>query len=174
MPTLRSNSYDPLRDFRFIVSFPGEKAQSRQDIKLGFSKISGLNLGTSDVIEYREGNEIISPRKIPGLNKYDNITFERGRANDPGNTFFLEDWREKVAHHKGGYKGNSPDGINKSSTFFRKKISVSVVNRDGHVATKFVLYDAWPVSLKYSDLDSQNSGLLISTLEVAIEGLVVF
>jgi len=169
MSTLRGSAYDPLRDFRFIVSFPGEKKASGRYDKLGFSKVSGLNLGTSDIIEYREGSEIISPRKIPGLNKYENITFEKGRAIESSTISFLEAWRENVAWYKGGHGGRSADG--NGNPIYRKTIKIEIIDRSGSASVSFLLFRAWPVSLKFSDLDGQNSGLFISTLEVAIEGM---
>lgn len=44
----------------------------------GFSEVSGFD-ATIDVIEYREGSEAInSPRKLPGLTKYGNVTLSGG------------------------------------------------------------------------------------------------
>jgi len=176
MAILKSSKYDPLRNFKFIVALPldiiGYAAQS----KLGFSKVSGLNLGTSDMIEYREGNQVISPRKLPGLNRYENIIFEQGRALNFATINILEVWREQVAWYKGGNGGIAPDGRYPSNFLMplRKTILVTIMDREGEEAVTFSLFDVWPVSLKFSDLDAQDSGLFISTLELAVEGITTF
>jgi phage tail-like protein len=171
---LRSSAYDPLRDFRFIVTFPGELASGHKEIAIGFSKVSGLSFGTSDVIEYREGHDVISPMKIPGLNKYDNVTFERGKSSntDPDLADYLREWRELVAFYKGGAKA-SADGKRprRTDTYdYRKTVNISVIDRDGKTKCTTILYRAWPVSYKFSDLDASSSNVFIETLELAIEG----
>ena len=60
---------DPFAACNFLIDIDGYKA--------GFSEISGLDL-TTDPIEYRNGNEDIRVRKLPGLKKFSNITLKRG------------------------------------------------------------------------------------------------
>jgi phage tail-like protein len=63
-----SDRLDPLASFNFIVDIQGMRA--------GFSEIGGLSTET-DIIEYREGNEDITMRKLPGKRKYANITLNQ-------------------------------------------------------------------------------------------------
>ena len=60
---------DPYAAFNFVVDIQGMRA--------GFAEISGLTIET-DVIEYRDGNEGITARKLPGLKKFTNINLKRG------------------------------------------------------------------------------------------------
>ena len=47
-----------------------------------FSEVSGFDASV-DVIEYREGTEPInSPRKMPGLTKYGNVTLKWGMTRE--------------------------------------------------------------------------------------------
>src|SRR5260370_19094301 len=82
-----SSRNDPFLSFNFIVDIQGMKA--------GFSEVGGLSTET-DVVEYRNGDEDITVRKLPGKRKYTNLTFKRGFTNskDPW------DWRRKVMDGK--------------------------------------------------------------------------
>src|SRR5258706_14207338 len=64
-----SSRNDPFLSFNFIVDIQGMKA--------GFSEVGGLSTET-DVVEYRDGDEDITVRKLPGKRKYTNLTFKRG------------------------------------------------------------------------------------------------
>ena len=75
---------DPYRRFNFLLEIDGVT-------KAGFSEVSGLTTETT-VIEYREGNERATTRKIPGLTKYSNIVLKRGITRDRS----LWDWRKTV------------------------------------------------------------------------------
>ena len=57
----------PLPVFHFRVEWDGGK-------NLGFAEVSGLTIETQ-AIEYRDGNmNEMSPLKMPGIPKYNNIT----------------------------------------------------------------------------------------------------
>ena len=53
---------DPYAQFNFIVELDGLEVA-------GFTEVSGLAT-ESDVIEYREGSEEATVRKLPGLRKW--------------------------------------------------------------------------------------------------------
>jgi len=151
---------DPLRGFRFKVFFPGFNLP-----QVGFSKISGISLGDSDLIEYREGDYEISPRKIPGLNKFENVTMERGVSFN--NEVVM--WRRNVAYAGSG-AGFSQEGYPPGAEF-RKNLHVLLIDRNGITSKMWQLIDAWPKSLKYSDMDALTSDVFIETLEIATEGI---
>ena len=50
-------------------------------VKAGCTEVSGLETEVTP-IEYRNGNEDITVRKIPGLKKFTNITLKRGMTGD--------------------------------------------------------------------------------------------
>src|SRR5687767_2179248 len=62
--------HDPYKNFPFRVEIEGLTST-------GFAEVSGLS-ATAEVIEYREGADITSTRKLPGLIKYANVTLKRG------------------------------------------------------------------------------------------------
>ncbi len=57
---------DPYLGFNFLVEIDGIT-------RAGFRECSGLD-STQDPVEYREGDDAITPHKQPGLNKYSNIS----------------------------------------------------------------------------------------------------
>src|SRR5437588_11968882 len=61
--------HDPLRNFRFRVEIDGIAIA-------GFSE-AAIGATTTDVIDYREGNEPAHVRKLPGLTKSGNVTLTR-------------------------------------------------------------------------------------------------
>lgn len=71
---------DPLRNFRYRLEI--------SDIgQAGFAELTVVDLPTGP-IDYREGDEITSVRKLVGLNKYGNITLKRGITE----SMELADW----------------------------------------------------------------------------------
>ncbi|HSM46524.1 MAG TPA: phage tail protein, partial [Draconibacterium sp.] len=79
----------PLPKFHFRVEWGGSK--------IGFTEVTGLNI-ENEMIEYRDGS---SPEyhkvKMPGLQKYGNITLKRGMFNGD-NEFFQ--WLNTVSLSK--------------------------------------------------------------------------
>ena len=135
--------HDPAVAFRFEV-------QAR-DANLGFSKVSGLR-EESEVIEYREGTDPSTMRKIPGLRQYPALVFERGMT---AQGLALVKWREDVLACVEG---------------FRVTATVLIKNCDGTPARTITFEQAWPSSLELSDLDAGASEVNIETLELAHEG----
>jgi len=66
---------DPYHGFNFRVEIDGIQ-------RGGFREASGLD-SSQDPVEYREGNEKpLTARKLPGLNKYSNISLKWGITDD--------------------------------------------------------------------------------------------
>src|SRR3546814_3541791 len=66
---------DPYSGFNFLIEITDVYPKG-SDIVAGFSEVSGLDTET-DLIEYRNGNEEITVRKLPGLRKFTHITLKR-------------------------------------------------------------------------------------------------
>ncbi|MGI9332476.1 MAG: phage tail protein [Gammaproteobacteria bacterium] len=76
-PTFRE---DPYGGYNFVVTINGV-SDDGQAVKAGCNEVSGLETEVTP-IEYRNGNEDITVRKIPGLKKFTNITLKRGMTGD--------------------------------------------------------------------------------------------
>lgn len=134
---------DPFSQFNFVIEI--------DDIAVGaFSEVSGLDMET-DPIEYREGNEDITVRKLPGLRKYTNITLKRGFTKDTS----LYDWRKTVM-----------DGKTE-----RKSGSIVLLNEAREEALRWNFREGWPCKLQGPPLNAKTNEVSIETLEICHEGL---
>ena len=93
---------DPLTSFNFIITV--------ENMRAGFSEVGGLATET-DIIEYREGSEDITVRKIPGKRKYTNISLKRGYTPD-GKELWA--WRKTVMDGKALRKGGTITLLNEA------------------------------------------------------------
>lgn len=136
---------DPYKVFNFTVEIDGVAAA-------GFTECLGLST-TTDVIEYREGNERAGARKLPGLTKFSNIVLKRGmtRSRD------LWNWRKTVI-----------DGVVE-----RKSGVVVLLGNDHTPVGRFRFRSGWPTKWEGPALNAKSSEVAIETLEIAHEGLDV-
>jgi len=144
MPT--GQRVDPYGNFNFLVEIDGIT-------QAAFQEASGFN-SEIDIREYREGGENITPRKLPGMAKYSNITLKWG----------LTDSRELYDWHRQWVTGD-PNAQKKSG-------SIVVLDRQGNEKVRWNFTNAWPAKWTGSDYSSTSTETAIETLEIAHEGLV--
>ncbi|MFW5663404.1 MAG: phage tail protein [bacterium] len=136
----------PLPTFHFLVEWGGTR--------IGFTEVSGLSV-ENEVIEYREGNsKEYSKIKMPGMQKFSNITLKRGSFSSD-NEFF--EWLNTI----------------KLNTVERRDILISLLNEEHEPVVSWKIKNAWPVKVQSADLKSDASEAAIETLELAHEGLVI-
>ena len=159
---------DPMRKFRFAVHTTDARLPPG---RVGFSEIDGLGLGDIDTDEYREGNEPPTLRKMLGLTKYGDITFKKGL--DLGR--HLESWHELA-------KGDDPDiqfsdnsgGPRISPNVRSESLFVSLMDRvKDEVIYRVVLKNCMPKQFSYDNLSATDSGVLVVSFTVSIEGAAV-
>jgi len=136
-----SDRLDPLTSFNFIVDIQGMRA--------GFSEVSGLS-SESDVIEYREGNEDIRMRKLPGKNKYANIVLKRGFTTN-GKDF--RDWRKTVEQGKTQ----------------RLSGTITLLNEARQPAMVWQFFEGWPMKWVGPSLNAKNNEIAIEEINLAVE-----
>jgi phage tail-like protein len=73
---------DPYAQYNFILEIEGTTVA-------GFAEVGGISM-EQDIIEYREGSDTATVRKLPGLRKYGNISLKRGYTQNRE----LWDWRK--------------------------------------------------------------------------------
>jgi len=127
---------------------------------MGFSSVSGLSEDTN-IIEYREGNSVETPLKIPGQTSYENITLERGM----GSNQFMLDWRKKVLNRNNEFF-QPPDND------FRCDVTIELFNKSGILVREWKVKNAWPAVYACEDLTADGDDVLIERVELAHEGLV--
>ena len=127
MAELSGRQKDPLKRFKFRVEIDGITVA-------GFNKVSGLKDNT-EVVEYREGTDPATPRKVSGLSNHDNIILDRGLSADVTE---LAEWREEVMKYD-GTDGGPPEEM-------RKNVRIQILSKDGkRVEKTYTLLHAWPI-----------------------------
>lgn len=129
--------------FRFSVEIDGLEAG-------GFSEVTGFD-ASIDVMEYREGDMVQTPMKMPGLKKYSNITLKKGLAD----TTVLYDWITA------GIEGEVE----------RKTLTITLLDQTESPVASWQVINAWPVKYTGPDFNATSSEVAIETLEVAHEGM---
>lgn len=163
----RVSTSDPIAGYKFTVTFEGISPA------FGFSKVNGLESGSVEVQEYREGTDPDYDRKLPGKTKYSAITLERGMSlNDTAyNQLFARFSRTRgntnadVSTRNTTAAGSTPD----YDTFRFSQVTFEVRNRMNDVVRTYVAHNCFISSMKPGDLDATSSGVLIDTLVLETE-----
>jgi phage tail-like protein len=135
---------DPYRQFRFRVEIDGIS-------QAGFSECNFADT-TTDPVEYREGNETTTFRKLSGLTKYGNITLKWGITD----SMDLYEWRQKV--------------IDAGAEKERKNISIILIDEGGADKSRWDIVSAWPSKYDPPDFSAKGNEVAIETLEIVHEG----
>jgi phage tail-like protein len=136
---------DPYRGFNFIVEIDGIS-------RAGFREASGLD-SSQDPTEYREGNDkALTARKLPGLNKFSNISLKWGITDDKE----LWDWREQARNGKVEYKNGS----------------IVLLNDTGEEKIRWNFVNGWPTKWTGPTYNATSNDVAIETLEIVHEGIV--
>lgn len=139
------NDY-PLVKFHFQVEWGGTK--------IGFTEVSGLDVET-EMIEYRHGaSPEFSKTKMPGMQKYSNITLKRGSFQSDNEYF---EWWNTV----------------KLNTIERRDITISLLNEEHEPLIVWKIKNAWPLKVQSTDLKADGNEVAIETIELAHEGLTM-
>jgi len=144
----------PFRTFKFRVYFEGKS----EPVAL-VNKMSALKR-TTEVVEWRQGGETNTVRKLAGRTKYEPITLEQGLAIDTD----FEDWADRVN------KWASVDQSEKDNDF-RKELRLEVLDLDGEVKLKYKMHKCWVSEYTaIPDLDANANTVAIKTLKIENEG----
>jgi len=135
---------DPYRQFRFRVEIDGIG-------QAGFSECTFADT-TTDPIEYREGNELPTFRKLSGLTKYGNITLKWGITD----SMDLYNWRKQI--------------IDTGAEGARKNVSIILIDEAGKDKARWNIVQAWPTKYDPADFNAKTNDVAIETLEIAHEG----
>src|SRR5688572_319148 len=132
---------DPYRNYDFLVEIDGIT-------HAGFSDCSGFGSST-DPIEYREGGENATVRKLPGLTKHANITLKWGMTDSHD----LYDWHRQIVNGE----------------IVRKNGSIIVLDTQGEAKVQWDFFQAWPAKWDGPDFSAKGNDVAIETLELACE-----
>ena len=113
---------DPLRKFRFRLEIDGIEQAAFSEVAIGDA--------ASDPLEYLQGNEPPTTRKLGGLTKFANVTLKRGITD----SMELTDWHQLIV---GG------DTLQRE---IRKTVVIRIQNEAGDDIAAFEVARAWPTS----------------------------
>lgn len=159
---------DPLRNFKFSVTIhpPAGSPLGGTDIILGFMTVSGLGMNL-DVIPYREGNMNTTTQKMVGQTDFNPITLSRGVT--VGASQVQIDWLKQLFAVVQG-TGTVAEGTEYRADLFIYVIDHPATGAQAAEKAGFHVYNAWPSSVAYSDLDAGANQLFISQMSFAHEG----
>ena len=134
---------DPYAQFRYLVEIDGIAQAS-------FADVSGFG-SKMEVVEYREGGDAASVRKLPGKVSYPDITLKWGVTDSHD----LLDW------HLAAVRGSIQ----------RKNGSIVLLGDDGTEKVRWNFFQAWPSGWEGPPLSAKGTDVAIYTLTVSCERL---
>jgi phage tail-like protein len=134
---------DPYKNFRFRVEIDGVT-------QAGFTECNGLG-SRVEVIEYREGGDPTTVRKLPGRVMYPDITLKWG----------VTDSRDLYYWHRSVVQGQIQ----------RKNCSISLLDDSGAARARWNLYEAWPSKWDGPAFNAKGSDVAIESLTITCEGV---
>lgn len=148
MSVVRNDPYSAL-NFQVVIAGVFDDGQA---IRGSFAEVSGLDVEISP-IEYRNGSEDITVRKIPGLKKFSNIILKRGVIGD----LAFWTWIKSVLD------GNVQ----------RADGTITLLDESRQPVMQWRFRRAWPCKWTGPTLNAKNNEVAIETLEICHEGLDV-
>jgi phage tail-like protein len=128
---------------------------------IGFSAVSGLE-GSVSVINYREGNSLLrSSQSHRGLENPSAVVLSRGvsdSSNEAANVSLME-WFNTVSE------------LDSKTQDTLAEVSIIAFDRDGKQSIEYVLSNAWPSKISYSNLTASSSSIMINSLELSHDGI---
>ncbi|HUJ10361.1 MAG TPA: phage tail protein [Verrucomicrobiae bacterium] len=136
---------DPYGSFDFLVEIDGITRAS-------FQEVSGLE-STIDTMDYREGGENETMRRLPAKTKFVNIVCKWGTTDNPE----MSEW------HRQWVVGDPAAA--------RKNGSVVLLDRQGNEKVRWNFVNAWPSKYVGPSFNAKNSDVAIETMEIVHEGI---
>ncbi len=144
-------SDDPYGAYNFQITVNGV-SEDGSAVSGSFSEVSGLEVSI-DPIEYRNGSEDITPRKLPGLKKFSNIILKRGITGDIVFwNWILEAMNGKVRRASG---------------------SIVLLDENRQEVMRWKFTRGWPCKYTGPGLNAANNEIAMETLEICHEGLEI-
>jgi len=136
---------DPYAQYNFILEIEGTNVA-------GFAEVGGLTM-EQDIIEYREGADTATVRKLPGLRKFGNISLKRGYTKNRE----LWEWRKTTI-----------DGITQ-----RKSGAVILRDEAGEAALRWEFREGWISKYEGPALKATANEAAMESIEIAVEDVAL-
>ena len=135
---------DPYRNFKFLVEID-------RIVQGGFLECSGFG-SSVEVIEYREGGEASTVRKLPGKVSFPDITLKWG----------VTDSRELYDWHLTAVNG----------AVDRRNGSIILQDDLGNESGRWNFFNAWPSKYDGPDFNAKGNDVAIDSLTLSCERMV--
>jgi phage tail-like protein len=147
---------NPYAAFNFVVTLAGSAVA-------GFMEVTGLDTENA-VIEYREGNDQPAGggafvRKLPGMERYPNLTFRRGITGD------LALWTDLRVKIRDATLGPELGAVNSVTPTFK----VELQDEKHTTVQAWTLHNAWVSKLSGPSLNAKSNEIAIESIEVICE-----
>lgn len=142
MATAPGGYYPPV-GFHFKVEFVG----IGNDNDIRFQSVSGLTI-EYDTESFKEGGENRFEHKLPLRTKYADLSLKRGMLTDSK----VIEWCLKAF-------------VNRE--FKPVQVNVLLLNEKHEPIKRWEIIDAWPKKWSVSDLNAQENGIVVETLDLA-------
>jgi phage tail-like protein len=136
---------DPYAQYNFILEIDGLTVA-------GFAEVGGLTM-EQDIIEYREGSDTATVRKLPGLRKYGNITLKRGYTQNRE----LWEWRKTTI-----------DGLTE-----RKAGAIILRDEAGEPKLRWEFREGWISKYEGPALKATANEAAMESIEIAVEDVAL-
>ena len=140
---------DPYGGYNFEILVTGISDDGTA-VKGSFAEASGLEVEVQP-IEYRNGAEDITVRKIPGLKKYQNIVLKRGAIGDATFWNWIQEAMDGKVHRTEGH--------------------VVLLDENKQEVMRWNFTRGWPCKWTGPGLNAKNNEIAMETLEICHEGL---
>lgn len=164
---------DPIRSFKYLVQVNHSVLNAKNKVEhigfnLGFTSVSGFSASTAP-IPYRSGGMNTTPQYMPGQTSFTPINLTRGLLlGTPHNALWFKQLFA-VNVGEGQYVDNGGAG-------FRASVDVWVLPHPRTDGKKFKpvfhykVYNAWPSTIAYSDLNSGDNAFIVENMVLQHEG----
>lgn len=159
---------DPLRNFKFQVLLHHmglDAAGTPTRPQMGFMSVSGLSI-TTDVVVYRQGGMNTTTQKMPGQSDFAPLTLSRGLICGDADLFA---WTKQLFAVQQG------TGTQTGASDFRATIDIFLLDHPVNTRTvtykaAWRVYNCWPTSVAFGDLDAGANGVELQQITFAHEG----
>ena len=122
--------------------------------RLGFTEITCLKV-TREKFEYRDGlDPLLTKQKFPALKTFEDITCKRGTYY--GDNEFFEWWNSLQVN-----------------PLPKRDIAVSLLNDDQVPIISWTVRNAWPSTVKATDLNAESNEAGIESITICHEGIIM-
>lgn len=140
---LYPGGYYPPVGFHFRVEF----LSLGSDNDTRFQTVAGLSVDY-DTETFKEGGENRFEHKLPVRTKYPDLSLKRGMLTDSAViTWCLEAFQNR--------------------NFLPVQVNVSLLNEQHQPLRTWQVYNAWPKKWSVSDLNAQENGIVVETLDLS-------